>query len=192
MFSGIIQSQGIIKKLTKEEKSLMVEIQSSLKGYKLGSSICCSGICLTVTSKKKNIFKADISYETMNKTNAKHWKVGKKINLEKSLKLGDEISGHFVFGHVDTTCFVDKLYEVGNSWLLSFIFPKNIKKFIIQKGSISLNGISLTINNIKTNKCYCMIIPHTYKNTDIHTYKKNEILNLEVDMLARYAYSSKS
>ena len=88
MFSGIIQSQGKIKKISREEKSLLVEIQSPLKGYKLGSSICCSGICLTVTSKNKNTFKADISYETMNKTNAKYWKIGKKINLEKSLKVG--------------------------------------------------------------------------------------------------------
>jgi riboflavin synthase len=192
MFSGIIQSQGKIKKLSREEKSLVVEIHSSLNGYKLGSSICCSGICLTVTSKNKNTFKADISYETMNKTNAKYWKVGKKINLEKSLKVGDEISGHFVFGHIDTTCSVEELYKVGSSWFLSFKFPKNLKKFIVQKGSISLNGISLTINEVKSNKCHCMIIPHTYKYTDIHTYQKNEILNLEVDMLARYAHSSKS
>ena len=192
MFSGIIQSQGKIKKLSKEKKSLVVEIYSSLKGHKLGSSICCSGICLTVTEKTKNTFKADISYETMNKTTAKHWKVGKKINLEKSLKVGDEISGHFVFGHIDTTCSVEKLYKVGSSWFLSFRFPKNLKKYIVKKGSISLNGISLTINEVKSNKCHCMIIPHTYKYTDIHTYKKNEILNLEVDMLARYAHSSKS
>ena len=192
MFSGIIQSQGKIKKLSREEKSLVVEIHSSLNGYKLGSSICCSGICLTVTSKNKNTFKADISYETMNKTNAKYWKVGKKINLEKSLKVGDEISGHFVFGHIDTTCSVEELYKVGSSWFLSFKFPKNLKKFIVQKGSISLNGISLTINEVNSNKCHCMIIPHTYKYTDIHTYNKNDILNLEVDMLARYAHSSKS
>ena len=149
MFSGIIQSQGKITKLSREEKSLIVEIQTSLKGYKLGSSICCSGICLTVTSKNKNTFKADISYETMNKTNAKYWKVGKKINLEKSLKVGDEISGHFVFGHIDTTCSVEELYKVGSSWFLSFKFQKNLKKFIVQKGSISLNGISLTINEVK-------------------------------------------
>ena len=191
MFSGIIQSQGKIKKLSREEKSLVVEIHSTLRGFKLGSSICCAGICLTVKSIKKNTFEADISYETMKKTNAKHWKVGKKINLEKSLKVGDEISGHFVFGHIDTTCSLDKLYKVGSSWFLSFEFPKNLKKFIVKKGSISLNGISLTINDVKSNKCHCMIIPHTYKHTDIHTYKKNEILNLEVDMLARYAHSSK-
>ena len=192
MFSGIIQSQGKIKKLSRLEKSLAVEIYSTLKGYKLGSSICCSGICLTVTAKNKNTFKADISYETINKTTAKYWKVGKKINLEKSLKVGDEISGHFVFGHIDTTCSVEELYKVGSSWFLSFKFPKNLKKYIVKKGSISLNGISLTINQVKANKCHCMIIPHTYKYTDIHTYKKNEILNLEVDMLARYAHSSKS
>ena len=132
MFSGIIQSQGKIKKLSREEKSLVVEIHFS-KGYKLGSSICCSGICLTVTSKNKNTFKADISYETMNKTNAKYWKVGKKINLEKSLKVGDEISGHFVFGHIDTTCSVEELYKVGSSWFLSFKFQKILKNLLSKK-----------------------------------------------------------
>ena len=171
MFSGIIQSQGKIKKLSRKKKSLIVEIYSSLQGYKLGSSICCSGICLTVTAKNKNTFKADISYETMNKTTAKYWKVGKKINLEKSLKVGDEISGHFVFGHIDTTCSVEELYKVGSSWFLSFKFPKNLKKYIVKKGSISLNGISLTINEVKSNKCHCMIIPHTYKYTDIVMYQ---------------------
>ena len=193
MFTGIATNYGIIKNI-KEKKSNEYTIESDidLSEVKIGSSIMCSGICLTVTSKNKNTFKADISYETMNKTNAKYWKVGKKINLEKSLKVGDEISGHFVFGHIDTTCSVEELYKVGSSWFLSFKFPKNLKKYIVKKGSISLNGISLTINEVKSNKCHCMIIPHTYKYTDIHTYKKNEILNLEVDMLARYAHSSKS
>ena len=193
MFSGIIENSAKVISFTRlKDYQLVLETDLKFTDIKKGSSVCCNGICLTVTSKNKNTFKADISYETMNKTNAKYWKVGKKINLEKSLKVGDEISGHFVFGHIDTTCSVEELYKVGSSWFLSFKFPKNLKKFIVQKGSISLNGISLTINEVKSNKCHCMIIPHTYKYTDIHTYKKNEILNLEVDMLARYAHSSKS
>ena len=186
MFSGIIQSQGKIKKLSREEKSLVVEIHSSLNGYKLGSSICCYGICLTVTSKNKNIFKADISYETMNKTNAKYWKVGKKINLEKSLKVGDEISGHFVFGHIDTTCSVEELYKVGSSWFLSFKFPKNLKKFIVQKGSISLNGISLTISKVTNKGFQIWVIPHTYKLTNLSSLKKGSLVNVEIDILSKY------
>jgi len=112
------------------------------------------------------------------------------LNLENSLKIGDEVSGHFVFGHVDTTGKLSQIKKVGKSWFISIYFPKIIKRYLAPKGSISLNGISLTINEINSNLFNCMIIPHTFKNTDIHKYKKNEILNLEVDMLARYAHFS--
>ena len=190
MFSGIIQAYGKISKFSKSKDFLSIEIQSNLKGYNKGSSICRSGICLTVTSFSKNKFTADISKETLEKTNAKYWKKGTLLNLENSLKIGDEVSGHFVFGHVDTTGRLVDIKQFGKSWSLSIEFPNSIKKYIAQKGSISLNGISLTINKVKSNKFHCMIIPHTYKNTDIHKYKKNEILNLEVDMLARYAHFS--
>ena len=190
MFSGIIQAHGKISKLSKSKDFLSIDIQSNLKGYKIGSSICCSGICLTVTSFSKNKFSADISKETLEKTNAKFWKKGTLLNLENSMKIGDEVSGHFVFGHVDTTGVLQDIQQFGKSWSLSIEFPISIKKYIAQKGSISLNGISLTINNVKSNYFNCMIIPHTFKNTDIHKYKKNEILNLEVDMLARYAHFS--
>ncbi len=190
MFSGIIQAHGKITKLSKSKDFLSIDIQSNLKGYKIGSSICCSGICLTVTSFSKNKFSADISKETLEKTNAKFWKKGTLLNLENSMKIGDEVSGHFVFGHVDTTCRLLDIQQFGKSWSLSIEFPISIKKYIAQKGSISLNGISLTINEVKSNYFNCMIIPHTFRNTDIHKYKKNEILNLEVDMLARYAHFS--
>ena len=190
MFSGIIQAQGKISKISKSKDFLSIEIHSKLKGYKIGSSICCSGICLTVTSFSKNKFTADISKETLKKTNAKFWKKGALLNLENSLKIGDEVSGHFVFGHVDTTGTLLEMKQFGKSWSLLIQFPSLIKKYIAQKGSISLNGISLTINEVKSNTLKCMIIPHTFKNTDIHNYRKNEILNLEVDMLARYAHFS--
>ena len=190
MFSGIIQAYGKISKFSKSKDFLSVEIQSNLKGYNIGSSICCSGICLTATSFSKNKFTADISKETLEKTNAKYWKKGTLLNLENSLKIGDEVSGHFVFGHVDTTGRLVDIKQFGKSWSLSIEFPNSIKRYIAQKGSISLNGISLTINKVNSNVFHCMIIPHTFKNTDIHKYKKNEILNLEVDMLARYAHFS--
>ena len=190
MFSGIIQAHGKITKLSKSKDFLSIEIQSNLKGYKIGSSICCSGICLTVTSFSKNKFSADISKETLEKTNAKFWKKGTLLNLENSMKIGDEVSGHFVFGHVDATGRLLDIQQYGKSWFLSIEFPISIKKYIAQKGSISLNGISLTINEAKSNYFNCMIIPHTFRNTDIHKYRKNEILNLEVDMLARYAHFS--
>ena len=190
MFTGIIQTQGKISWIEDFSKFKSVAIESNLRNFDIGSSICCSGICLTVTSIKKNIFTADISNETLKKTNSKFWKKGNQINLEKSLKIGDEVSGHFVFGHVDTTGQLKNIKKIGKSWMIQIEFPAILKKFIVTKGSISLNGISLTINEVKSNKFNCMIIPHTFNNTDIQHYKKNQILNLEVDMLARYAQSS--
>jgi len=190
MFTGIIQTQGKISWIEDFSKFKSVAIESNLRNFDIGSSICCSGICLTATSIKKNIFTADISNETLKKTNSKFWKKGNQINLEKSLKIGDEVSGHFVFGHVDTTGQLKNIKKIGKSWMIQIEFPAILKKFIVTKGSISLNGISLTINEVKSNKFNCMIIPHTFNNTDIQYYKKNQILNLEVDMLARYAQSS--
>tara|TARA_B100000927_G_scaffold150257_1_gene121072 strand:- start:1586 stop:2170 length:585 start_codon:yes stop_codon:yes gene_type:complete len=190
MFSGIIQSQGKITSISKSDKFQSIEIQSNLKKYNIGSSICCSGICLTVTTINKNKFTADVSLETLNKTNSKNWKKGTILNLEKSLSIGDEVSGHFVFGHVDNVGLLKELKMVGKSWFMKIEFPKYLKKYISPKGSISLNGISLTINEVSSKSFNCMIIPHTYKNTDIKTYKINQILNLEVDMLARYAHFS--
>jgi len=190
MFTGIIQTQGKISWIEDFSKFKSVAIESNLRNFDIGSSICCSGICLTATSIKKNIFTADISNETLEKTNSKFWKKGNQINLEKSLKIGDEVSGHFVFGHVDTTGQLKNIKKIGKSWMIQIEFPAILEKFIVTKGSISLNGISLTINEVKSNKFNCMIIPHTFNNTDIQYYKKNQILNLEVDMLARYAQSS--
>ena len=112
MFSGIIQSQGKITSISKSDEFQSIEIQSSLKNYDIGSSICCSGICLTVTAINNNKFNADISLETLNKTNSKIWKKGTILNLEKSLSIGDEVSGHFVFGHVDCTGVLKELKMV--------------------------------------------------------------------------------
>tara|TARA_B100000579_G_scaffold327051_1_gene276974 strand:+ start:2225 stop:2809 length:585 start_codon:yes stop_codon:yes gene_type:complete len=190
MFTGIIQTLGRVSNIETSNKFKSIEIVSNLQNIDIGSSICCSGICLTVTAKGKNKFKADISNETLEKTNSKYWKKNSEINLEKSLKIGDEISGHFVFGHVDSTVQLKKIKQVGKSWFMQIKFPTYLKKFIAKKGSISLNGISLTVNDIKSDNLNCMIIPHTFKNTDIQSYKVNQILNLEVDMLARYAHFS--
>ena len=190
MFSGIIQSQGKITSISKSDEFQSIEIQSNLKNYNIGSSICCSGICLTVTAMHSDKFTADISLETLNKTNSKNWEKGTMLNLEKSLSIGDEVSGHFVFGHVDSTGRLKELKEIGKSWFMKIEFPNYLKKYITPKGSISLNGISLTVNEVNSKNFDCMIIPHTYKNTDIRTYKLNQILNLEVDMLARYAHFS--
>jgi riboflavin synthase len=113
------------------------------------------------------------------------------INIENSLKLGDEISGHFVFGHVDGIGKLISIKEISNCWLIKIQLPKNLRKFTAQKGSISLNGISLTINKVKDNIIDLMLIPHTFENTTFSKLKTNSLINIEVDMLARYALSHK-
>jgi len=190
MFSGIIQDVGKILSIIKSDNFIRVSIQSNIKGYKIGSSICCSGICLTVTSKSnKNTFTVDVSPETLEKTNANSWIKGMTINIENSLKLGDEISGHFVFGHIDEIGQLKSIKEVSNCWLIKIQVPQNLKKFMVQKGSVSLNGVSLTINKIVGGVIELMLIPHTYKNTTFSNLKQNDLINIEVDMLARYSLS---
>ena len=192
MFSGIIQDVGKISNIVKLDNFIRIAITSTIKSYKIGSSICCSGICLTVTSiPKKNTFTVDVSPETLEKTNANNWSKGMPINIENSLKLGDEISGHFVFGHVDGIGKLISIKEISNCWLIKIQLPKNLRKFTAQKGSISLNGISLTINKVKDNIIDLMLILHTFENTTFSKLKTNSLINIEVDMLARYALSHK-
>ena len=192
MFSGIIQDVGKISSLVKLDNFIRVSIISTIKSYKIGSSICCSGICLTVTSMpKKNTFTVDVSPETLEKTNANNWSKGMPINIENSLKLGDEISGHFVFGHVDGIGKLISIKEISNCWSIKIQLPKNLRKYTAQKGSISLNGVSLTINKVRENLIDLMLIPHTFENTTFSKLKMNSLINIEVDMLARYALSNK-
>jgi len=194
MFTGIIQEKG--KVIDFSRGILEISTNLDLSDCKLGSSICCNGVCLTATEinfiSNSYQFKTNVGEETMLRTTFSEnlFNKIKPINLEKSLKIGDEVSGHFVFGHVDSTAQLKQIKKVGKSWLIEIKFPSNLKKFIVSKGSISLNGISLTINEVKSNLFWCMIVPHTFQNTDIKSYKTNQILNLEVDMLARYAHSS--
>ncbi len=191
MFSGIIENRGIVSDFKKlKDYRLVVSTDLNFKDIKNGSSVCCNGVCLTVTSKKKllnkTILSFDVSRETVNCTNFNQLKIGDTINIEKSLRVGDEISGHFVFGHVDDIASLISSKKIDGSYELKFKIPKNLKKFIVKKGSIAINGISLTINNIKRNEISLNIIPFTWNKTNLSKLKVGETINLEVDMLARY------
>ena len=191
MFSGIIENRGIVSDFKKlKDYRLVVSTDLNFKDIKNGSSVCCNGVCLTVTSKKKllnkTILSFDVSRETVNCTNFNQLKIGDTINIEKSLRVGDEISGHFVFGHVDDIASLISSKKIDGSYELKFKIPKNLKKFIVKKGSIAINGISLTINNIKRNDISLNIIPFTWNKTNLSKLKVGETINLEVDMLARY------
>jgi len=191
MFSGIIENQGIVKKFYKiKDYRLIIDTDLKFSDIKNGSSVCCNGVCLTVTSKKRNQKKIrltfDVSEETVNCTNFKEINIGDFINIEKSLRIGDEISGHFVFGHVDDTAKLISSKQVGDSNELKLKISRKLVRFIAKKGSISVNGISLTINSIKNGVISLNIIPYTWNKTNLHKLKVGDRINLEVDMLARY------
>jgi riboflavin synthase len=188
MFSGIIKYTGKIHQIFKKNDNCSIVIFSNVKFSKseIGSSICCSGVCLTLESFSNKYSKFYISSETMNRTIFKSSFKGQIINLEKSLKFGDRISGHFVQGHVDTTSKVKKISYNGKSWFVNFILNRKLKKYLIYKGSISINGVSLTISKVLKNGFQVVIIPHTIKSTNLINLKNNDFVNIEFDIMGKY------
>tara|TARA_B110000438_G_C15676380_1_gene590379 strand:- start:36 stop:620 length:585 start_codon:yes stop_codon:yes gene_type:complete len=188
MFNGIVYHTGSVKSIEKRDKNCSLTIYSKIKFKKneIGSSISCSGTCLTLESFKKNYIKFYLSSETMDKTNFKYCKKGDLINIEKSLVFGDRISGHFVQGHIDTISKVKSIVIVGKSWVISFFLPKKFIKFLVFKGSITINGVSLTVSKILNNGFQVVIIPQTLKLTNLLHIKKKDVVNLEFDVLGKY------
>ena len=192
MFSGIIQGIGFIDNL--QSNNILIRTSLDLSDCKIGSSISCNGVCLTATSVEKLenndfIFSVNISEETRNRSNFFYNNFNQKINIEKSIKAGDEISGHFVYGHVDCITKISKIHKLDLSWNFEFKKDKNYKdmeKFIVEKGSIAVNGISLTVANVSHDNFSISIIPHTYENTNLNSVKENDVVNIEFDALARY------
>ena len=188
MFSGIIKNTGTISKIYKKNNNCFLEILSKMKFSKneIGSSISCSGVCLTLEKYKGNLSKFYISKETLNKTNFKSLNKGDFINIEKSLKYGDRISGHFIQGHVDTTSTVKKIDFVGKSWFINFKLAKKYLKNLVLKGSITINGVSLTISKILKDGFQVVVIPQTLKSTNLIYVKEKDVVNVEFDVLGKY------
>ena len=192
MFTGIIKNIGVIKELTKKNNGYFLSVISNLNFTKkdIGTSISCSGVCLTLTKIKKNNKKNELffylSKHTILTSAYKYLKSGDIINLEKSMKYGDEFAGHFVQGHVDTTIKVLNINTNNSkSWTIFFNIPIKFKKFLIEKGSIGINGVSLTIAQIFANKFKVVIIPHTLQNTNLLKLEKNNYVNVEIDLIAK-------
>ena len=193
MFTGIIDHNGEITKVVKRKNSditITVSTKFKTKDIKLGSSVCCNGVCLTVcnVSKSKHNLELsfDVSNETIDCTNFSKLKIGSKINLEKSLRMGDEISGHFVFGHVDEVSKLLSIKKIKGSHQLKFSKPKKLNKYIAKKGSIAVDGVSLTVNSTDSKSFSVNIVPYTWSHTNFYELKVNSLINVEVDMLARY------
>ena len=192
MFNGIVYNQGLIKSIKKNPKyvngSRVIEITSniSFKNSDIGESVSCDGVCLTLIRIKKKSFLFYLSKETLKRSNFKNAKVGKRINIEKSLHHGKKISGHYVQGHVDTTSIVKNIKIIDRSWNVVFGLEKKYKKFIVEKGSISINGVSLTISKIRANSFQITVIPHTLKLTNLINLKRGDKVNVEFDMVGKY------
>lgn len=188
MFTGIITDIGTIASVDNKGKDVRLGIYTNfdLSKTDIGASIACSGCCLTVVKKIDDIFFVDVSAESLSKTNIGSWVAGTKINLERALKMGDELGGHVVSGHVDGLATLKSLKQDGESYRLVFEVPKDLGGYIAPKGSVSLDGISLTVNEVDGVSFGVNIIPHTWENTTLGSIKEGARVHLEIDMLARY------
>ncbi len=188
MFNGIIYNQGIVSKILKRTKGLNIFIKSNFKlnNRDIGLSIACDGVCLTLISYKTKIMEFYLSKETIVRSKFKYLKLKDVINLELPLKYGTKISGHICQGHVDTVGKVSYIKKIDKSYLFDFVIPKKERKHLIEKASICVNGISLTISKVSKKGFQIWVIPHTYKQTNLSKLKKKSLVNIEIDILSKY------
>ena len=190
MFNGIIFNQGKIKKIINRKKGSNIFLKSKLKLSKkdLGVSICCDGVCLTLVSLKNRLLEFYLSKETIKRSKFNKIKLNDNINLELPLKYGQKISGHVCQGHVDTTAKVKKISIEDKSYIYDFLIPKKFQKYLIEKASILINGVSLTISKVTNSGFQIWAIPHTLKLTNLKDLKKNDLVNVELDIFGKYIY----
>ena len=191
MFTGIVTDVGEVKSLAGEaDRRITLRSAYPPEELALGASVACSGVCLTVTEKGSDAaghwFAVDASAETLRVTTLGGWKAGTKVNLERALKVGDELGGHIVSGHVDGVGRLEAVEPEAHSQRLSFSLPKALSHFVAQKGSIAIDGVSLTVNAVKANRFEVNIIPHTLGVTTLGRLKPGDAVNIEIDVMARY------
>ncbi|MCL9808209.1 riboflavin synthase [Flavobacterium luminosum] len=187
MFTGIIETLGTIKGLEKEGENLQISIQSNITHeLKIDQSVAHNGVCLTVVAIENDTYTVTAIKETLEKTNLGEWKVGEKVNLERAMKLGDRLDGHIVQGHVDQTAICKNIEEADGSWYFTFEYDKSLNNITIEKGSITVNGTSLTVVNSKINEFSVAIIPYTYEHTNFNSFKIGTKVNLEFDVIGKY------
>ena len=188
MFNGIIFNQGIVKNIKKRPKGINIFVKSNLKLSKkdIGVSVACDGVCLTLISLKQGVMEFYLSKETIVRSKFRYLKVKDKINLELPLKYGQKISGHICQGHVDTLGKILDINKIDKSYLFDFEIAKKERKNLIEKASICINGISLTISKKTLKGFQIWVIPHTFKLTNLSTLKKNSLVNIEIDILSKY------
>lgn len=187
MFTGIIETLGRIHEIRKDQNNLHLTIDSTITHeLKIDQSVSHNGICLTVVAINDSLYTVTAIDETILKTNIGDWKQGDIVNLERGMKLGDRLDGHIVQGHVDQTGTCIKIEEAHGSWNYTFEYDKSLSNITIEKGSITVNGVSLTVVNSKTNEFSVSIIPYTFENTNFKHFKVGTKINLEFDVVGKY------
>ena len=187
MFTGIIESLGVITHLKKEQENLHITVKSNLSHeLKIDQSVSHDGICLTVVDIQNNEYSVTAIKETIVKTNLKSLEINSEVNLERAMKLGDRLDGHIVQGHVDQTASCLSVNEASGSWVFTFKYDETLNNITIEKGSITINGVSLTVVNSKTNEFSVAIIPYTFEHTNFKNILVGTIVNLEFDIVGKY------
>ena len=188
MFNGIIFNKGTIKKILKRPKGINIFIRSDIKLSKkdIGISIACDGVCLTLISIKKKVMEFYLSNETISRSKFRHIKTNDQINLELPLEYGQKISGHICQGHVDTVGKIINIKKIDKSFLFDFELNAKERKNIIEKASICINGVSLTVSKVTKKGFQIWIIPHTFKLTNLSKLKRGSLINIEIDILSKY------
>ena len=188
MFTGIVEGLGKVKCLAMKGADAVLEIETAIDftDVSIGDSIAINGACLTVTSKNQQNFNADVSAETLSKTTLRLLQAGHKVNLEKSLRVGGFIGGHFVLGHVDAVGRILSQAQKSGSLILAVEMNDNLSRYIVEKGSVAIDGISLTVNKLEKNRFYVNIIPHTARNTTLGFKKAADLVNIETDIIGKY------
>ncbi|WP_264519867.1 riboflavin synthase [Flavobacterium sp. N1994] len=187
MFTGIIETLGIIKDLKKDNDNLHITLSSTITNeLKIDQSVAHNGVCLTVVAINNDEYTVTAIRETIEKTNLADWKIGDIVNLERAMKLGDRLDGHIVQGHVDQFGICKSIEEANGSWYFTFEYDSKLNNITIEKGSITVNGVSLTVVNSKANEFSVAIIPYTYEHTNFSTFSKGTKINLEFDVVGKY------
>ncbi|OOG68152.1 riboflavin synthase [Flavobacterium sp. A45] len=195
MFTGIIETLGIVQEVKKEQDNIHITIDSTLANeLKIDQSVAHNGICLTVVAISGNHYTVTAIGETIKKTNISNWKVGDSVNLERAMKLGDRLDGHIVQGHVDQIGTCISIQETNGSWFYTFEYDSSLQNITIEKGSITINGVSLTVVNSGKSNFSVAIIPYTYEHTNFNSFIIGTKVNLEFDVIGKYVsrlYSQK-
>jgi len=189
MFTGIVEAMGKIVNVERDQSNIHFTVETPLaKELKIDQSMAHDGVCLTVVKvdKEKNQYVVTAIQETLDKTCLREWKEGYEVNLERSMSMGERLDGHIVQGHVDQTAECIKVEELDGSWKYTFEYDKSKNNITVEKGSISVNGTSLTVVDSQANRFSVAIIPYTYENTNFHNFKKGTIVNLEFDVFGKY------